>query len=355
MRNLSSFLFAAVIFLSAVPMREANADGLVPCGFAGGPICTTCHLVIGVKGVIDWGMNVMTFFAIAIITAMGIVYIVSAGNSGMMTTAKNGIKATMIGFAVMLGSWVIVNLFMTTLANNGVVSQGGKWSDFTCDTATKARQTNPTNVSSTSGVSNGGGGGAACEDIAAAKQRLGSDSIGTVCNGTGSCKRCDTSEYDSLIDSAASTSGMSAAFIKAIIARESSCNKNAVKGESDGTQSCGLMGVNTRSSSHSCEQLKDPSTGISEGVRILKSSYVSAQSLVSKYGNTVTVNELAAAIHNAGPGDSAASSQVSGKGCLTSEGWKVIPKWGCPIAPGEAEFNACDIRDYACDVGACVN
>lgn len=344
-RKMYGILLVSFIFLTALSPQRANAAGLVPCGTGNNPPCTLCHLVVGVKGIMDWGMNVMTFFAIAIIVAMAIVYIVSAGNSGMMTTAKTGIKTTLIGFAIMLGSWVIVNFFMLTLANNGI-GHATSWNTFTCDTTSTTNQVNQTTPPT--GGATSGSSTAACEDVTAAKQRLSGG--GTVCNGAGSCKSCDTSPYNALIQSASSKYGISDKFIRAIIARESSCNTNASKSESNGTKSCGLMQVNTAASGYTCAQLQNASTGIDEGTKILAQAYNSAQSLKSQYGNTVTMYELAAAIHNAGAGQSSASAD-----CNASSGWPSIPKWGCPINPGSAEFNACDIRNYACDVGACVN
>ena len=159
-RTIKVFLFAVFVTASFVtPLLvpiQADAAGLVPCGTGNNPPCTLCHLVVGVKGVIDWGMSVMTFFAIAIIVAMAIVYIVSAGDSGMMSTAKNGIKSTMIGFAVMLGGWVIVNTFMTVLANNtNAVGHADNWYTFTCDQSSKTQQINqnaPTPTSTTPGA-----------------------------------------------------------------------------------------------------------------------------------------------------------------------------------------------------------
>lgn len=156
---------ATVFFGASIPSSDAQAAGLVPCGTGNTPPCTLCHLIVGVNDVIKWGMNVMTFFAVAIITAMGIVYIVSAGNSGMMSTAKNGIKSTLIGFAIMLGAWVIINAIMTTLANNAVVSKGGDWSTFTCDTTSSTQQFNQVNP-----LPDNGGGTLSCTTGKCAKK-----------------------------------------------------------------------------------------------------------------------------------------------------------------------------------------
>ncbi len=64
----------------------------------------------------DWGLRVMVAIALVIITAMGIWYIISAGNPGMINQAKSGITSTLIGAAVMLGAWLIVNTVLLLFA-----------------------------------------------------------------------------------------------------------------------------------------------------------------------------------------------------------------------------------------------
>lgn len=144
---LVSFLFVTGFTFLVVP-TPANA-ALVPCGrSADDPAttamdeskpCTACHLVLGGKGIIDWGLKVMTFIAIAVIVAMGILYIVSVGDKGLMETAKDGIKASLIGFAVMLGAWLIINttlrIFSATIPGLTITSAGFT---FICDTASSA-------------------------------------------------------------------------------------------------------------------------------------------------------------------------------------------------------------------------
>lgn len=359
--GISLFFIFVLSFFAPLP---SSAAGLVPCGRdADDPttttikedaVCTLCHVIVGGKAVMDWGMRVMVAVGLVVITAMGIWYIISAGNEGMMEQAKSGIKATLIGIAVLLGAWLIVHTLLLLLAQetdpskNPIIGlQVVNGFKFTCDTQSAAN----TVVSSTTGSTGSPTGSsspssASCEDIATAKSRISSG--GTVCNGTGSCPSCNTAPFESFISSYGTAAGIPLPFIRGLIARESSCNPSSVKNESNGTKSCGLMQVNTAASSYTCSQLQDPDTGIKEGVRILAAAFSSARSLSSSYGSTVTVGELAAAIHNAGPGQSAASAD-----CTVSSGWKTMPMWGCPINPGTKEFNACSIRAYACNVGAC--
>jgi DNA-binding beta-propeller fold protein YncE len=140
------FIFGIFLFslLSAFIPFSAEA-ALVPCGRSTGTAaetapCTACHIIVGGNGVIQYGLKIMTFVAIAVIVAMAILYIVSTGNEGMMQTAKSGIKAALIGFAVMLGAWLIVNttlriLSVTVLGDLGITSSGFS---FTCDTSSSA-------------------------------------------------------------------------------------------------------------------------------------------------------------------------------------------------------------------------
>lgn len=131
--------------------QTSSSGGLVPCGrTADDPAtplpadeskpCTVCHIVVGANGVIQWGMNIMTIIAITVIFAMGVLYVVSAGNTGMMQTAKSGMLAALIGFAVMLLAWLIVNIVLTVLADTtssnkpfkDLVSTPGIF-NFSCD------------------------------------------------------------------------------------------------------------------------------------------------------------------------------------------------------------------------------
>ena len=133
----SSFLLFASF---SSPVQAA----LVPCGLSQDdpttPIyeddpCTVCHVVIGGKGIIDYALQIMTFVAIAVIVAMAILYIVSAGNEQRIQLAKTGLKASLVGFAVILGAWLIVNLILGVLTNGtvpGLEKSDGAFT-FTCD------------------------------------------------------------------------------------------------------------------------------------------------------------------------------------------------------------------------------
>lgn len=121
-RLIFSFVFFFSLVLTSLPL-PTSAASIIPCGRTGADAtaeekvpCTLCHIVIGGKRIIDYGLKIMTVVAIAVIVAMAIFYIVSTGDEGMMTTAKGGIKAAFIGFAVMLGAWLLVNVTLMVLS-----------------------------------------------------------------------------------------------------------------------------------------------------------------------------------------------------------------------------------------------
>jgi hypothetical protein len=136
-------LFFVLVVTFFLIFSSVSHAALVPCGRSdqGGTMCTLCDFIIGIKGLIDYGFGIMVFVALAMLVIAGIVYIVSAGNSGMMETAKGLLKNVLIGFSIILAAWLIVNTVMwaigTKEANNpeggGLGIQVNSWNNFTCN------------------------------------------------------------------------------------------------------------------------------------------------------------------------------------------------------------------------------
>ena len=124
-------VFVLVLLFSAFPFISQAA--LVPCGRSGQPMCTLCDFIIGIKGLIDYGFTIMVIVGLAMLVIAGIVYIVSAGNEGMMETAKSLMKNVLIGFALILGAWLIVSTVMWVMGARGDLGIGiTSWNTFTC-------------------------------------------------------------------------------------------------------------------------------------------------------------------------------------------------------------------------------
>ena len=123
---------------------------IVPCGRSTDDIgtpgdgydetasCTLCHLFIMLKNIFDLMLSLFIVASILFITIGGVVYIVSTGNPNLTGMAKKIIKNTLIGFALMLGGWLLVFTLLTFLSSQGMVGNGNDtWYQFDCKTDSK--------------------------------------------------------------------------------------------------------------------------------------------------------------------------------------------------------------------------
>ncbi|MBD3300450.1 MAG: hypothetical protein GF347_03805 [Candidatus Moranbacteria bacterium] len=132
MKRIILFLSLALMTVFSLNYRFvwAGTDSIVPCGPSSEP-CTMCHFVEMIQNVFDLVFKISLAFALLFIVVGGIMYIVSAGNEGLMGTAKNAIKFSLVGFGIILLAWVIVNTLVGILQ----YKTSGSWWDLelTCE------------------------------------------------------------------------------------------------------------------------------------------------------------------------------------------------------------------------------
>lgn len=121
---------------SIAPGEESQ---FIKCGRAGQRMCTLCDLILGLNDVIRFIMRVSIGIGILAFTAAGVMYIVSAGDPGLKGTANTTMKNAVIGFVVILASWLIVNTVILSLGSKtdaqGNATFGMKitgWGKFEC-------------------------------------------------------------------------------------------------------------------------------------------------------------------------------------------------------------------------------
>lgn len=117
---------------------------LVPCGVKtactssfGNIIstpCTICHLFILLKNLLDLMTSLLIIVSLFTITAGGVIYTVSAGNSQMVSLAKNLITKTLIGFGIFLLAWLIIYTVLKFVSFKFGAVNDGKWWTITCET-----------------------------------------------------------------------------------------------------------------------------------------------------------------------------------------------------------------------------
>lgn len=142
-----SGIFLAAIFFTTLPLLPLESSvvsaqipesalesdgysGLIPCGRSGAQgeasqPCTACHAVVGIKRATDYLMGIMVVVAIAVIVAMGILYILSGVSTDLKKKSKAGLSAVFFGLVFMLSAWLIVNTILRFMANEQFINGGG--------------------------------------------------------------------------------------------------------------------------------------------------------------------------------------------------------------------------------------
>lgn len=331
---------AVLIGLSFLVYSTAVARGLVPCGGTGEEQCTICHFVIGISDIMNYIYRIVFVIGIAIFAIAGVMYTVSAGDSGMTEMAKKAMKNAVIGIVVIFGAWLIVNTTLRLLGTktNLGIEGAGKWNEFQC--AGAMGTSGLTGAPATGGIG-AVVGGATCSRSTEIKSGQ------PVCSGNCSLQSCinsvkNKSYYQYITKYAPGKENI----ITAIICRESSGNENTPNSP---VGACGLMQVmpNEFSAGENC---KDPETNIRKGVELFEKKLESVAG--KSYGGNITKEQMAFAAYNCCKnGDNPNAQSVS---CSTAEGWPSLPKWACPLSPGTGIDNMCKVRDYTCQISACI-
>lgn len=126
------FVFVSVAAVSLLPHFSQAA--LVPCGRTDqGSMCTLCDFIVGIYGLIRYGFKIMVVIALVMIVIAGVIYIVSTGNEGMMTVAKDRLKNVLMGFAVILLAWLIISTVMWVIGTKSDLGvEAISWWQFKC-------------------------------------------------------------------------------------------------------------------------------------------------------------------------------------------------------------------------------
>lgn len=148
--KLKYFLASLIVLGLFLNANFVSARGLVPCGgyeedgVTLEPVCTMCHLIVGMYGIVEWIRNITIFVALFVITLAGVMWIVSAGGD-LAKMAKNAITNTVIGVVIMLSAWLIIVFILSLISykegdneqkddtNPNKLIKTGAW-EFSCST-----------------------------------------------------------------------------------------------------------------------------------------------------------------------------------------------------------------------------
>jgi hypothetical protein len=214
----------------------------------------------------------------------------------------------------------------------------------------------------TGGYTSGGGGlmtgvvpstgpsapSASCQDTKAVISQL--TAPGGICGNTrcSALSGCTYQQYLPLIRQEAAKAGIDYKIVVALMCRESRGKADAKSTlPENNTYDCGLMQINQTTPCTAA--IMDPSVNIAQGVATIKSKLSQANQI---YQNIPQQLGAYASYNCCGNKTIPNAPSVD---CTQASGFPFsIPKWACPINPGEGKFNMCFVKGYACEVNACV-
>jgi hypothetical protein len=195
----------------------------------------------------------------------------------------------------------------------------------------------------TSGIGSGstsGGTSAACESTSATISKL--QSPGGICGGItcSALSGCNYQSYLPVIDQAAGSDTELRKMIIVTMCRESKANPNAKHQNTNGSWDCGLMEINQNGTCENNPSSSSQAANIQEGVRKMKQKLASATQI---YIGTPERSGAFASYNCCG----GTTNPIAGFP-------NTIPKWACPINPGDTVTNMCFVKNYVCDLSACM-
>lgn len=129
-RKISLLVAISSLFFLA-GLETVWGAGLVPCGGSGESPCTLCHLIEGFSRVTNYLTKLLVSVTLAGLFFSGVMYMISAGDSGMMETAKSFATASIKGFVIVLCAWLIVTLTLWIIGADFVNILKSNWYSFT--------------------------------------------------------------------------------------------------------------------------------------------------------------------------------------------------------------------------------
>lgn len=128
LKGLFFIVFFGMMTSFIVTPFVVHGAGIVECGNSDSAECTLCDLQKTATNVVEFIITLATVMATLLFVNAGILYVLSPANPGNIAKAHRLFTNTLIGFILILSSWLIVSLIMSTLYN----SSFGTWNNVFC-------------------------------------------------------------------------------------------------------------------------------------------------------------------------------------------------------------------------------
>ncbi len=120
------FLLSVASLMMSVPLF-AFAQGLVPCS---GGECQMCHIALLADRIIDFLITITGILGAILFAFAGFLMVTARGNVSHVQKAKGVFLNVVVGFIILLASWLIVDTLMKMLAGDQAY---GMWREITCE------------------------------------------------------------------------------------------------------------------------------------------------------------------------------------------------------------------------------
>ncbi len=125
---LTFFIFPIFSFAQEI-VNNGDAQGRIfgltyECNHGREGECTFADLVEATKHLVDWATRFALGFSVIVIAYAGFKYMTSGGNPGDRAKANQVLIKAVIGIAFIIGAWLIVNMILTALGVDTVISFG---------------------------------------------------------------------------------------------------------------------------------------------------------------------------------------------------------------------------------------
>ncbi len=130
MRTLVIIVVSLLLFTIATPVSAQIWNGryTVICNQSGEGPCDFCDAIKVTANIVDFLVEITLVLAVLMIVYGALMMMISGGNEQRYTGGKSAITNAVIGIAIALGSWLIVNTIIHVLSGNPNIP----WAEIAC-------------------------------------------------------------------------------------------------------------------------------------------------------------------------------------------------------------------------------
>lgn len=139
MKKINLLYLLSILYFLFFVAGNVFAAGLVPDCASNGNICDYCDFLVMAQNIIKFLMTVGIPIVVIFIIYGAVMMMISAGDPQKATAGRKIITDAILGLAIALSAWIIVNTIFFVLAKPGAVP-GGSWWKISCEPITNLKQ-----------------------------------------------------------------------------------------------------------------------------------------------------------------------------------------------------------------------